>query len=87
MQRVACSIDLSLGQAVYIAQNSVSGVDRRIAALLEEALKMVRGRLQAEQESYILSPDEFALVNYYIPQLGEEDLVQNTVRRYWDRPM
>jgi hypothetical protein len=87
MQCVACSINLSLGQAVHIAQNSESVVDRRIAALLEEALKMVWGRLQAEPESYIFSPDEFALVNYYIPQLGEEDLVQNAVKRYWDCPM
>ena len=75
---------LHLTQAVNTARNSGNGVDWRLAAYLEKKLGEVWGRLQAEPDSYILPPDEFALFNYYKLRFGDQDIVRNATKRYWD---
>tara|TARA_R110002003_G_scaffold149_7_gene13560 strand:+ start:18880 stop:19191 length:312 start_codon:yes stop_codon:yes gene_type:complete len=76
--------NLPLAQAVYIAQNSEGGVDQRLATFLETKLGEVWSRLQAKPDSYIFSPDEFALFNYYKVWFGDQDIVKNATKRYWD---
>jgi hypothetical protein len=73
-----------LAQAVNIARNSEDGVDQHLVVYLEKKLDEVWGRLQAKPDSYILLPDEFALFNYYISRLGDQDSVRNATKRYWD---
>ena len=75
---------LSLGQAVKHAQNSEGGVDQRLANHLEKKLSEVCARLEAQPNTYILPPDEFALVNYYRSRFGESELIKSATRRFWD---
>ncbi|KAF1960135.1 hypothetical protein CC80DRAFT_286415 [Byssothecium circinans] len=75
---------VALGDAVRIAQNSESGVDPRLAQYLERKLGEVWAKLQAQPNSYILPPDEFALINYYRSRFGNSDIVARATRRFWD---
>jgi hypothetical protein len=75
---------LSLSQAVYIAQNSEGGVDQRLAQHLERKLGEVWAKLQAQPTTYIFPPDEFALFNYYRSRFGDSEVVRNATKRYWD---
>jgi hypothetical protein len=76
--------NIPLAQAVHIAQNSVGGVDRRLAAFLEKKLDEVWRRLRAKPDSYIFSQDEFALFNYYQSWFTKQDILRNAIKRYWD---
>lgn len=75
---------LSLGQAVKQARNSEGGVDQRLARYLEQKLTEVYGRLQARPDTYILPPDEFALISYYGSRFGSSELIRSAIRRFWD---
>jgi hypothetical protein len=75
---------LSLGQAVHVAQNSEGGVDQRLAQVLERRLAEVWAKLNAQPSSYILPPDEFALLNYYRTRFGDNEVVRNATKRFWD---
>ncbi|KAI4936748.1 uncharacterized protein J4E92_001472 [Alternaria infectoria] len=66
---------LSLGQAVHVAQNSDGGVDQQLAQFLEKRLAVVWSKLNAQPQSYILPPDEFALMNYYRTRFGDNEIV------------
>ena len=76
--------NLSLARAVYIAQNSVDGVHELLATFLERSLLKVWKQLQAKPDSYIFTPDEFALFNYYRSWFGDQDIIRNATKRYWD---
>lgn len=75
---------LSLGQAVHVAQNSEGGVEQRLAQFLERRLADVWSKLNAQPTSYILPPDEFALLNYYRTRFGDNEIVRNATKRFWD---
>jgi hypothetical protein len=75
---------LSLGQAVHIAQNSDGGIDQRLAQFLEKRLAEVWAKLNAQPTSYILLTDEFALINYYRPRFGDSVIVRDATKRFWD---
>lgn len=75
---------LSLSQAVHIAQNSDGGVDQRLAQFLEQRLADVWAKLNAQPTSYILPADEFALLNYYRPRFGDNAIVKDATKRFWD---
>ncbi|KAJ4354744.1 hypothetical protein N0V95_003586 [Ascochyta clinopodiicola] len=75
---------LSLGQAVHVAQNSDGGVDQHLAQFLEKRLADVWAKLNAQPTSYILPADEFALLNYYRPRFGDSVVVKDAIKRFWD---
>lgn len=75
---------LSLGQAVHVAQNSEGGVDQRLAQFLEKNLAGVWARLNAQPNTYVLRQDEFALLNYYRTRFGDNDIVRSATKRFWD---
>ncbi|KAF2622289.1 hypothetical protein BU25DRAFT_425873 [Macroventuria anomochaeta] len=84
LENVAGYGQLSLGQAVHIAQNSDGGVDQRLAQFLERRLAEVWAKLNAQPTSYILPADEFALLNYYRPRFGDSVIVKDATKRFWD---
>ncbi|KAH6639460.1 peptide N-acetyl-beta-D-glucosaminyl asparaginase amidase A-domain-containing protein [Boeremia exigua] len=84
LENVAGYGQLSLGQAVHIAQNSDGGVDQRLAQFLERRLAEVWAKLNAQPASYVLPADEFALLNYYRPRFGENVVVKDATKRFWD---
>ncbi|KAH7094445.1 peptide-N4-(N-acetyl-beta-glucosaminyl)asparagine amidase A [Paraphoma chrysanthemicola] len=75
---------LSLGQAVHVAQNSEGGVDQNLARFLETKLASVWAKLNAQPTSYVLPPDEFALLNYYRTRFGDNEIVRSATKRFWD---
>jgi hypothetical protein len=75
---------VSLGQAVHIAQNCDAGVDQRLAQFLEKKLAEVWAKLSAHPTSYTLQPDEFALINYYRPRFGDSAILRDAIKRFWD---
>lgn len=75
---------LSLSQAVHVAQNSDGGVDQRLAQYLEKQLAVVWAKLNAQPHTYILPSDEFALMNYYRTRFGDNEIVRNATKRFWD---
>jgi hypothetical protein len=75
---------LSLGQAVHIAQNSEGGVSQQLAQFLERQLAIVWAKLNAQPKAYILPADEFALMNYYRTRFGDNEIVRNATKRFWD---
>lgn len=75
---------LSLGQAVHVAQNSDGGVNQQLAQFLERQLALVWARLNAQPKTYILPADEFALMNYYRTRFGDNEVVRNATKRFWD---
>jgi hypothetical protein len=83
LENVAGYDQLSLGQAVHIAQNSDGGVDQRLAQFLEKRLAEVWAKLN-QQPTYILPADEFALLNYYRPRFGDSVVVKDATKRFWD---
>jgi hypothetical protein len=74
---------LSLGQAVHVAQNSEAGVDERLAQHLERHIAEIWPKLNAQPASYILPPDEFALLNFYRTRFGDHGIVKNAATRFW----
>jgi hypothetical protein len=75
---------IQLSEAVRIAQNSEPGVNPKLAQYLERKLAEVYAKLQTNPNSYILPPDEFALINYYRSRFGNSDLIIRATRRFWD---
>jgi len=75
---------LSLGQAVHVAQNSEGGVDQPLAQFLERQLALVWSKLNAQPHTYLLPSDEFALMNYYRTRFGDDEVVRNATKRFWD---
>lgn len=76
--------ELALAQAVYVAQNTTGDIHKRTARFLEKSLLDVRTRLQAEPDSCVLSSAEFALINYYKPALGADEVVERATARFWN---
>jgi hypothetical protein len=76
--------NLSLAQAVQVAQNSEEGIHESLAIFLEANLGQVWRQLQAKPNSYIFSPVEFALFNYHRSWFGDQDIVRDATKRYWD---
>ncbi|KAJ5549752.1 hypothetical protein N7535_002307 [Penicillium sp. DV-2018c] len=55
------------------------------AAVLEAAITEVWNRIQAQPDNYVLSPDEFALFNYFlITRYRNSPVAQSAVARFWN---
>ncbi|KAF2127432.1 hypothetical protein P153DRAFT_67372 [Dothidotthia symphoricarpi CBS 119687] len=83
-ERIAGHSNLSLAQAVYIAQNSDGGIDQQLARFLEKRLAQVWSKLNAQPNSYMLPSDEFALINYYRQRFGDSEVLKSATKRFWD---
>lgn len=72
-------------QALDRARNCEdSPVDLSTSALLEAAIAELWNRLQAEPDSYVLDPDEFALFNYFLERYRGSNVAQRAVARFWN---
>jgi hypothetical protein len=75
---------LTIQKALDIARASQGDVDQVICDYLEDQLREIWLCLQAEPDSYILTPDEFALFNYYRFRTPYSELGQAAIQRFWD---
>ncbi len=74
---------LTIQKALDIARNSEE-VDPVVTAYLEQQLAEIWSRIEAEPDSYILSKDEFAVLNFFRDRSMNPALTQSAVRRFWD---
>jgi hypothetical protein len=75
---------LTIQKALDIARNSEGDIDPAVSAYLEQQLADIWARIEAEPDSYILSKDEFAVLNFYRHRSMNPALAQSAVRRFWD---
>ncbi|KAJ5622817.1 hypothetical protein N7490_011422 [Penicillium lividum] len=73
-------------QALDRARTSELPVDDPTSRILEVAITDLWARIQAEPDTIILSPDEFALFNYFLERFRatQPSITQGVVNRYWN---
>ncbi|KAK4898110.1 hypothetical protein LTR49_027867 [Elasticomyces elasticus] len=76
---------LNYQRALRIARNSEGDLNPDVREYLERALNDIRGRLQQNPDSYILSKDEFAILNFYVYQLERHPEVEAAISRHWQQ--
>lgn len=75
---------LSIQTALDIARNSEGDVEPTISAYLDACLQDVWAKLAAEPDSYIMTKDEFAVLNYFRPRFTDSEIAQSAIRRFWE---
>jgi hypothetical protein len=59
--------------------------DAQTAAVLEAAITELWNRIQAQPDTYVLSPDEFSLFNYFLAtRYRGSPVAQRAVARFWN---
>lgn len=72
-------------EALDRARNSNDGpIDSQTSAILEAAIQELWNKIQAQSNSYVLTPDEFALFNYFRKRFGNSAVARKAVERYWN---
>ena len=54
-----------------------------VSATLERALKDVYRRIKAEPEVYVMSKDEYAVLNFYQERFNNDRLFEQAIYRFW----
>ncbi|KAK4894135.1 hypothetical protein LTR49_028426 [Elasticomyces elasticus] len=76
---------LNYQRALRIARNTEGDLDPDVREYLERALNGIRGRLQQIPDSYILTKDEFAILNFYVQRFEWNPEVEAAISRYWQQ--
>lgn len=72
-------------QAPERARNCENGtVDAQTTTVLETAIAELWRQIQTETDSCVLSPDEFAVFNYFLLRYRRSSLAQRAVARFWN---
>ena len=75
---------LSVAGALELARNNEEGPVPAIAsAVLERSMTDIWRRIQAQPSIYLLSKDEFAVLNYYRDRYRDSPLAQQAIARFW----
>ncbi|KAJ5660775.1 uncharacterized protein N7484_000147 [Penicillium longicatenatum] len=76
----------SIRTALDRARTNDPPVDASTSSILEAAIADLWTRIQAEQDTIVLTSDEFALFNYFLPRLriNHQSITQRVVNRYWN---
>ena len=78
---------LTYQRALDVARNSEGDLDPNISAYLERALTDIWSHIHANPTTYILSKDEFPVLNFYRQRYTDEihkPLCEKAIQRYWD---
>ncbi|KAK3639634.1 hypothetical protein LTR22_017367 [Elasticomyces elasticus] len=76
---------LDYRRALRIARNTEGDLEPDVREYLERALNDIRGHLQQEPDSYILTKDEFAILNFYVHRFVRHPEVEAAISRYWQQ--
>ncbi|KAJ5353255.1 hypothetical protein N7541_004079 [Penicillium brevicompactum] len=73
-------------QALEHARECEDGpVDASTATVLDATITELWNRIQSQPDTYVLSPDEFALFNYFLTtRYRGSPVAQRAVARFWD---
>ncbi|KAJ5489587.1 hypothetical protein N7539_004477 [Penicillium diatomitis] len=75
----------SVRQALDHARNCEDGaVDQQTTLVLENAITDLWTRIQADPDHYVLTPDEFALFNYFMERYRGSTVAKRAVERFWN---
>lgn len=76
--------DMNIQRALETARNSEGAVDPSIINYLDRSIRELWAKLEAAPESYLMSPDEFALFTYYRQRYSNTAVAESATRRFWD---
>lgn len=75
---------LSIKEALKIAKNQQNGaVNTPASERLERAKIEILGSIQAQPTSYIMSQEEFSVINYFHEQYKNNNTVNQAISRFW----
>jgi hypothetical protein len=80
----ADDLPLTIQRALGIARNSEEPIESACQDFLEQNLREIWIRIEAEPDTYILTKDEFALFNYYRYRIKSSLVAQSAIKRFWD---
>ncbi|KAK5678030.1 hypothetical protein LTR17_027671 [Elasticomyces elasticus] len=87
MNGISTNVDdvgtLNYQRALRIARNTEGDLDPDVHEYLERALNDIQGRFQQHPDSYILTKDEFAILNFYLHRFEGHPDVEAAISRYW----
>ncbi|KAK3621246.1 hypothetical protein LTR56_022907 [Elasticomyces elasticus] len=86
MNGVSTNVDvgaLNYQRALRIARNTEGDLDPDVREHLERALNDIRGHVRQRPDSYILTKDEFAILNFYLDRFEGHPDVEAAISRYW----
>jgi hypothetical protein len=76
---------LSVTQALEIARDSEEGAqDPTVVTVLEAAMAAIWSKIETQRDSYILTRDEFAVLNYFQRRFEGNEIATAAKKRYWD---
>ncbi|EXJ79592.1 hypothetical protein A1O3_07871 [Capronia epimyces CBS 606.96] len=80
------TVELTVRQALNIAQNSPSGqIDPQILRLLESSLAQIWRNIQAQPNTYVMNDLEFAVFNHFRARSDfQNETARKAVSRYWN---
>lgn len=76
---------LTLSKALEIsAQDQPGAIDPAVTRFLTQELDQIWNRVRAQPATYMLTKEEFAVVNYYRDSFGEKGIMQLAIQRFWE---
>ena len=77
--------DATVKQALEIARESPDGAsDPTISSILDAALNKTWSKVLAQPDTYVMSPDEFAVFNFFQHRFVGNKMAVAARKRYWD---
>ncbi|KAH8910996.1 hypothetical protein BR93DRAFT_964827 [Coniochaeta sp. PMI_546] len=74
-----------VAQALETARESDEGArDPQVRSILENALRRIWNRIQAQPDSYVMSRTEMSLFTYFQYSFTGNELAVAARKRYWD---
>lgn len=80
--RDGVSRPLTVSECLVLARERVVDI-QGVSAALETALQDVCGQIEAQPEGYIMSQEEYAVLNYFQVRWKNKRLFQQAVFRFW----
>ena len=76
---------LTIPEAINIVKQHQHGnVDPAVTSFLARIADDIWQRIQVQPSAYVLTREEFAVFNYYRGFFGDDEVVQQAIRRFWE---
>lgn len=75
---------LSIAGALELVRNNEEGpIPARAISVLERSMTEIWRRIQAQPSTYLLTKDEFSVLNYYRDRYKDYPQAQEAIARFW----
>jgi hypothetical protein len=76
---------LTMKDALTLARNSdLAARDPTVVHALEVAITYIWDEIQAKPDTYLMTPDEFGVFNYFQSRFEGSEIAVAARKRYWD---